>query len=323
MSGPHRVVVLALNGVIPFELGIPARIFGRALDVEDRPLYEILTCTVDGNPVQTDADFSISVDHGSELLATADTVVIPASYELGPAYEDGYLSPELAAAFQHIRPGTRLVSICTGSYILAAAGLLDGLRATTHWRNTDHFQRVYPKVNVDPDVLFVDEGHILTSAGVASGVDLCLHIVRRDHGMEVANTVARRCVVPPWRDGGQAQYLRRPLAAKPSASTADARHWALEHLDDPITLADLATRANMSVRTFSRRFRDEVGTTPNRWLTSRRVDRARELLEESDLSIDAIAARTGFGTATSMRQHMNEALGVSPSAYRRTFKAPV
>ena len=323
MSGPHRVVVLALNGVIPFELGIPARIFGRALDVEDRPLYEILTCTVDGNPVQTDADFSISVDHGSELLATADTVVIPASYELGPAYEDGYLSPELAAAFQHIRPGTRLVSICTGSYILAAAGLLDGLRATTHWRNTDHFQRVYPKVNVDPDVLFVDEGHILTSAGVASGVDLCLHIVRRAHGMEVANTVARRCVVPPWRDGGQAQYIRRPLADKPSESTADARHWALEHLDDPITLADLATRANMSVRTFSRRFRDEVGTTPNRWLTSRRVDRARELLEESDLSIDAIAARTGFGTATSMRQHMNEALGVSPSAYRRTFKAPV
>ena len=323
MSGPHRVVVLALNGVIPFELGIPARIFGRALDVEDRPLYEILTCTVDGNPVQTDADFSISVDHGSELLATADTVVIPASYELGPAYEDGYLSPELAAAFQHIRPGTRLVSICTGSYILAAAGLLDGLRATTHWRNTDHFQRVYPKVNVDPDVLFVDEGHILTSAGVASGVDLCLHIVRRDHGMEVANTVAWRCVVPPWRDGGQAQYIRRPLADKPSESTADARHWALEHLDDPITLADLATRANMSVRTFSRRFRDEVGTTPNRWLTSRRVDRARELLEESDLSIDAIAARTGFGTATSMRQHMNEALGVSPSAYRRTFKAPV
>jgi transcriptional regulator GlxA family with amidase domain len=242
---------------------------------------------------------------------------------LGPAYEDGYLSPELAAAFQHIRPGTRLVSICTGSYILAAAGLLDGLRATTHWRNTDHFQRVYPKVNVDPDVLFVDEGHILTSAGVASGVDLCLHIVRRDHGMEVANTVARRCVVPPWRDGGQAQYIRRPLADKPSESTADARHWALEHLDDPITLAGLATRANMSVRTFSRRFRDEVGTTPNRWLTSRRVDRARELLEESDLSIDAIAARTGFGTATSMRQHMNEALGVSPSAYRRTFKAPV
>lgn len=150
MSGPHRVVVLALDGVIPFELGIPARIFGRAIDAQDQPLYEILTCTIDGRPVRTDADFSITVDHGSELLATADTVVIPASYELGPAYEDGHLSLELAAAFEYIRPGTRLVSICTGSYILAAAGLLDGLRATTHWRNTDHFQRIYPKVKVDP-----------------------------------------------------------------------------------------------------------------------------------------------------------------------------
>lgn len=322
MTVPHRVVVLAMNGVIPFELGIPARIFERAVDAESNPLYEVLTCTLDGKPVRTDSDFSILVEHGRELLASADTIVIPASYELGPAYEEGCLSPELADAFELIRPGTRLVSICTGSYILAAAGLLDGLRATTHWYHTDHFQRLYPKVNVDPDVLFVDEGHILTSAGVASGVDLCLHIVRRDHGMEVANSVARRCVVPPWRDGGQAQYIRRPLSDKPSESTADARHWALGNLHDPITLVDLAAHANMSVRTFSRRFRDEVGTTPTRWLTSRRVDRARELLEVSDLSIDAIAARTGFGTATSMRQHLGEALGVSPSAYRRTFQAP-
>ncbi|MGC0366804.1 transcriptional regulator GlxA family with amidase domain [Rhodococcus sp. 27YEA15] len=322
-NDPHRVVVLALDGVIPFELGIPARIFGRAFDALGRPLYDIRTCTIDGKPVRTDADFSISVEHGSELLATADTVVLPASHELGPAFEDGHLSPELAAAFELIRPGTRMVSICTGSYILAAAGLLDGLRATTHWRNSDHFQRVYPKVKVDPDVLFVDEGNILTSAGVAAGVDLCLHIVRRDHGTDVANTVARRCVVPPWRDGGQAQYIHRPLAAKTSESTATARMWALENLHDPITLSELATQANMSVRTFSRRFRDEVGTTPSRWLTNRRVDRARELLESSDLSIDIVAARTGFGTATSMRQHLHEALGVSPSTYRRTFQGPV
>ncbi|MDI9951145.1 helix-turn-helix domain-containing protein [Rhodococcus sp. IEGM 1305] len=316
----HRVVVLALDGVIPFELGIPSRVFGRAEDADGNPLYDVQTCTADGRPVRSDADFSVSVDHGPELLAEADTVVIPASYELGPAYDDGHLPPNLEAALDFVRPGTRYVSICTGSYVLAAAGLLDGLRATTHWRNAEHFQRTYPQVRVDPDVLFVDEGHILTSAGVAAGLDLCLHIVRRDHGSDVANRVARRCVVPPWRDGGQAQYIERPIPETTAESTATTRDWALDRLGESLTLSRMAAHANMSVRTFTRRFGEEVGTTPNRWLITHRVDRARQLLETTDLSVDVIAREVGFGTAVSLRQHMGAVLGVPPSAYRRTFR---
>ncbi len=270
--------------------------------------------------MRSDADFSVSVDHGPELLAEADTVVIPASYELGPAYDDGRLPANLEAALAFVRPGTRYVSICTGSYILAAAGLLDGLRATTHWRNAEHFQRTYPQVRVDPDVLFVDEGHILTSAGVAAGLDLCLHIVRRDHGSDVANQVARRCVVPPWRDGGQAQYIERPIPETTAESTAATRDWALDRLGESLTLNRMAAHSNMSVRTFTRRFGEEVGTTPNRWLITHRVDRARQLLETTDLSVDVIAREVGFGTAVSLRQHMGAVLGVPPSAYRRTFR---
>jgi len=280
----------------------------------------VQTCTADGRPVRSDADFSVSVDHGPELLAEADTVVIPASYELGPAYDDGRLPANLEAALAFVRPGTRYVSICTGSYILAAAGLLDGLRATTHWRNAEHFQRTYPQVRVDPDVLFVDEGHILTSAGVAAGLDLCLHIVRRDHGSDVANQVARRCVVPPWRDGGQAQYIERPIPETTAESTAATRDWALDRLGESLTLNRMAAHSNMSVRTFTRRFGEEVGTTPNRWLITHRVDRARQLLETTDLSVDVIAREVGFGTAVSLRQHMGAVLGVPPSAYRRTFR---
>ncbi|WP_256962070.1 GlxA family transcriptional regulator, partial [Streptomyces sp. NRRL B-24572] len=201
---PHRVAVLALPGLLPFELGIPHRIFGRAKAPGGRPLYEIVTCAPVAGPVRTDADFAIHVEHGPEALATADTVVVPASYELGPVYDEGRLPEELAAALAHVRPGTRLVSICTGGYVLAAAGFLDGRPATTHWAHADHFQRLFPKVRVDADVLYVDDGDVLTSAGVAAGIDLCLHIVRRDHGTAVANTVARGTVVPPHRDGGQA-----------------------------------------------------------------------------------------------------------------------
>ncbi|TQF74126.1 helix-turn-helix domain-containing protein [Rhodococcus spelaei] len=316
----HRVVVLALDGVIPLELGIPSRVFGGAVGADGAGLYDVRTCSLDGGPVRSEADFAIVVEHGPDLLETADTVVIPATHELGPEVEDGRLSPELAAAFARIRPDARLVSICIGSYVLAAAGVLDGLRATTHWSHADHFQRTYPAVRVDPNVLFVDEGRVLTSAGVASGIDLCLHIVRRDHGAEVANRVARRCVVPPWRDGGQAQYIERPVPEPSSESTAAVRHWALEQIDQPMSLEHLAQRSNMSVRTFTRRFREEVGTTPNRWLTARRLDRARELLEASDLPVDLVAQRSGFGTTASLRQHLNATIGVSPVAYRRTFR---
>lgn len=304
--GAHRVVVLALDGVYPFELGIPARIFGSA---EGR--YEVLTCGVDGRPVRTAADFTVTLDNGPEILATADTVVIPPSE----------VRHEAPAALARVRPGTRLVSICTGSYVLAAAGLLDGRPATTHWHSAEEFRRLYPRVRVDPGVLFIDDGDVLTSAGAASGVDLCLHLVRRDHGSEVANWVARACVVPAWRDGGQAQYIERPVPAPSSESTAAARTWALGHLQLPLTLAELASEAGMSGRTFARRFRNEVGMSPGRWLIQQRVDRARHLLEGSDLSVDRIAGEVGFATAASLRQHLHAAVGVSPLAYRRTFRA--
>ncbi|MEU8440074.1 helix-turn-helix domain-containing protein [Streptomyces microflavus] len=323
---PHRVAVLALDGLLPFELGIPHRIFGRSLEPapgnKGAKLYEVVTCSVrPPGPVRTDSDYAILVEHGPEALATADTVVIPASYELGPVFEEGRLTDELAAALALIRPGTRMVSICTGSYVLAAAGYLDGRPATTHWSSADHFQRLFPRVRVDPDVLFIDDGDVLTSAGVAAGIDLCLHLVRRDHGAAVANEIARRTVVPPHRDGGQAQYIHRPVPEPQFATTTAARAWALGRLDRPIQLRDMARQESMSVRTFTRRFREEVGASPGQWLTQQRVERARHLLETSDLSIDQVARDAGFGTATSLRQHLQAALGVPPTVYRRTFRA--
>ncbi|MFE4214611.1 GlxA family transcriptional regulator [Streptomyces sp. NPDC056844] len=324
----RRVVVLALDGVIPFELGIPQRIFGLARDLDaagdGARLYEVVTCSVrPPGPVRTDADFSIMVEHGPEALATADTVVVPASYELGPVHQEGRLTGELAAAFAYIRPEARMVSICTGGYVLAAAGLLDGRPATTHWSSAEHFQRLFPKVRVDPDVLFIDDGDVLTSAGVAAGIDLCLHIVRRDHGTAVANDVARRTVVPPHRDGGQAQFIRRPMPEAGLATTTAARTWALGRLEQPILLRDMARQEAMSVRTFTRRFREEVGISPGQWLAQQRVERARQLLESTDLSVDQVARDAGFGTATSLRQHVQAALGVSPTVYRRTFRSTV
>jgi transcriptional regulator GlxA family with amidase domain len=308
----ERVVVLALDGVYPFELGIPSRILGAA-----GGHYEVLTCSVDGGPVRSNADFTIGVQHGPEILATADTVVVA---PMAPAHIPAVLPAEVAAALALIRPDARVVSICTAAFVLAAAGLLDGRRATTHWQSTDVFRRMYPQVELDPDVLFVDDGRILTSAGAASGVDVCLHIVRTDHGSELANSVARRCVVPPFRDGGQAQYIEQPVPQSGAASTAATRAWALERLDDPLTLAELAAHARMSLRTFARRFHDEVGVSPGRWLIQQRVARARHLLESSDLSVDQIAGQVGFATGASLRQHLHAAIGVSPQAYRRTFQ---
>ncbi|MEW9556524.1 GlxA family transcriptional regulator [Nonomuraea sp. NPDC050783] len=316
----HRVVVLALDGVIPFELGIPHRVFGEATGADGRPLYALTTCTIDGEPVTSSVGLTIGAGHDAGALAGADTVVIPPSTALGPVRERGRLPGPLAAALSRVRPGARIASICTASYVLAAAGLLDGRPATTHWREAEHFRRLFPRVLVDPGVLFVDDGDVLTSAGAAAGVDLCLHLVRRDHGSEVANRVARGCVVPPWRDGGQAQYIERPVPEPAQASTAGTRAWMVRHLDRPLTLAQLAAHAHTSVRTFTRRFRDEVGMTPGQWLTRQRVEHARRLLESSDLPIDEVAERSGFGAPSSFRQHFRALVGVPPALYRRTFR---
>ncbi|MFF8190892.1 GlxA family transcriptional regulator [Streptomyces bobili] len=309
---PERVVVLALDGVYPFELGMPSRILGAA---DGR--YEVLTCTVDGRPVRTDADFTVGVEHGPEVLETAGTVVIA---PVSASRVTADLPDEVAAALARIRPGTRIVSICTGAFVLAAAGLLDGRRATTHWQLADEFRRMFPHVDLDPDVLFVDDDLVLTSAGAASGVDICLHLIRKDHGSGLANTVARRCVVPPFRDGGQAQYIERPVPEAGATSTAATRAWALRRLGEPLTLADLAAHARMSLRTFARRFHDEVGLSPGRWLIQQRVAHARHLLESSDLTVDQVAGRVGFATGASLRQHLHAAIGVSPQAYRKTFQ---
>ncbi len=306
-------MVLALDGVYPFELGIPSRILGAA---DGR--YEVLTCSADGGPVRTNADFGITVEHGPEVLATAGTVVIA---PVAPARLSDEVPGDVLAALALIRPGTRIVSICTGAFVLAAAGLLDGRRATTHWQVADHFRRMFPRVDLDPDVLFVDDHPFLTSAGAASGVDVCLHLVRKDHGSGLANSVARRCVVPPFRDGGQAQYIEQPVPEPGAASTAATRAWALERLGEPLTLADLSGHARMSRRTFARRFHDETGLSPGRWLIQQRVSRARHLLESSDLTVDQIAGRVGFATGASLRQHLHAAIGVSPQAYRRTFQS--
>ncbi|WP_371480653.1 GlxA family transcriptional regulator [Kitasatospora sp. NBC_00315] len=316
----HRVVVLALPGVFPFELGIPAKAFGFAYGPDGGRLYEVLTCTPDGRPVRTSEDFSIAVEHDASVIATADTLIVAAvDAPIGGGGDP--LPAPVAAALDRLRPGTRLVSICTASFVLAAAGLLDGRPATTHWVHAERFRELYPRTRLDPDVLYVDDGDLLTSAGAAAGMDLCLHLIRRDHGSEIANQVARLCVVPPWRDGGQAQYIARPVPDAAGSDTAGAREWALRQLHQPIKLAQLAAQAGMSVRTFSRRFLAETGLTPGRWLIVQRLELARRLLESSDLPVDQVAERAGLGSASSLRQHLAAAIGVSPAAYRRTFQA--
>ncbi|MGP3969516.1 GlxA family transcriptional regulator [Streptomyces sp. 6N223] len=321
--GRHRVAVLVRHGLLPMELGIAHRILGRAKAPSGQPLYEVVTCTPTPGVLRTDADFTVNVEHGPEAVAEADTVIIPAAHGRDETYASGTLPPDLAGALARIRRGARIASICTGAFVLAAAGLLDGRRATTHWAACDNFRRLFPRVRLDPDVLYTDEGDILTSAGVASGIDLCLHMVRSDFGSAVANAVARRTVVPPHREGGQAQFIERPMPDAGVQTTRNARAWALARLDQPLTLRELAAQESMSVRTFTRRFREETGSSPQRWLIQQRVERARQLLEDTELPVDRVAQAAGFGTAASLRQHMAAALGVSPSAYRRTFRAGV
>ncbi|MFD3655622.1 GlxA family transcriptional regulator [Streptomyces sp. NPDC058620] len=316
----HRVVTLVRPGLLPMELGIVHRLFGTAMDYDARPLYSVVTCAPEPGELATDADFTVKVPHGPEALENADTVLVPAAEEDYGPQERGRLAEPVRRALERIPAGARVASICTGSFVLAAAGLLAGRRATTHWKSCDEFQALYPEVAVDPDVLYTDDRGVLTSAGVAAGIDLCLHMIRSDHGADVANTVARRTVVAPHREGGQAQYIEQPVPEPGGSSTAAARDYALGHLGDSLALEDLARATSMSVRTLSRRFLCETGTTPMRWLTAQRLQLARQLLERTDEPVDRIAARAGFGTGTAMRQHFRDVLGVSPRTYRNTFR---
>jgi transcriptional regulator GlxA family with amidase domain len=263
--------------------------------------------------------FLLEPDHDLDGLADAATVVVPgwADVDRPPPAE---LVEAVRAAYQ---AGARVVSLCTGAFVLAAAGLLDDRRATTHWAHTAELRARHPRVDVDPDVLYVDEGRILTSAGKAAAMDLCLHLVRLDRGAAVANAVARRLVVPPHRDGGQAQFVTTPVPAPGNHPLADLLPWALQRLDQPLTVRDLARRAGMSTRHLTRHFRTVSGTTPLQWLLAQRIRHAQELLETTDDSVDSIAAATGMGTATTLRRHFHRTLGVPPDTYRRTFRTPV
>jgi transcriptional regulator GlxA family with amidase domain len=318
----HEVVVLALPETMASEVGLPHQFLGGAVGPDGRRLYRVRVASLDGGPVRTSAGYSLLPEHDASILGTAQTVVIPGVYGTS-AMTEGTVPDELAELLREAAASARLVSICTGAFVLAAAGLLDGRPATTHWVHSAAFARLFPKVRLDPDVLFVDDGDVLTSAGNAAGIDLLLHVVRRDHGSEVAARVARRSVVAPWREGGQSQFIERPVPEPGDVGTAATRAWALQRLGEPLTLADLAAHAQMSVRTFTRRFREETGSSASRWLVQQRVALARQLLESTDVPVERVAVEAGFGTTASMRQHLHAAIGVAPLAYRRTFRGPV
>ena len=316
---PHRVAVLLLAPVVGFDAVIPPQLFGAARDEDGRRLYDVTLASLDGSPVATEHGYAIAPSADASALGRADTVIIPGTRIAGPR-RLGVLPDEIGQALQAIRPGSRIVSICTGAFVLAAAGLLDGRPATTHWSYAEDFGRLYPDVHLDENQLFIDDGDVLTSAGVAAGIDLCLHLIRRDHGAGVANRAARQCVVPPWREGGQAQFIEHPVPPEPGQSTGRTRDWALHRLHEPLDVATLAGHARQSVRTFNRRFKAETGSSPGAWLLEQRVNRARQLLETTDLAVDDVAARTGLGSGASLRQHLRASVGVSPSDYRRTFR---
>ncbi|GAA1929276.1 GlxA family transcriptional regulator [Nocardioides marmoribigeumensis] len=316
---PHRVAVLLLPPVIGYDATIPPQVLGSATDAGGHALYDVRMAGLDGAPVETLSGYTLGPQGDASLLEWADTVIVPGT-RFPSARNDGTLTPEAHDALARVRPGTRLVSICTGAFVLAAAGLLDGRRATTHWEYAEPFRALYPDVLLDEAVLFVDDGDVLTSAGLSAGVDLCLHLIRTDHGAEVANRVARHTVVPPWRDGGQAQFIDTAVAPAPEQSTAAARAWAASRLDHPLEVADLAAAASMPLRTFTRRFGAETGLSPGAWLIQQRVRHAQRLLETTDLPVDDVASRSGLGSAGSLRAHLRTVAGVSPTAYRRTFR---
>jgi transcriptional regulator GlxA family with amidase domain len=311
------VAAVVLNGVAPFELAVACEVFGIDRSYLVAPWYRFVVCAAEPPPIRTSVGFTIDTPHGLEGLRQADLIVVPpgqGEHETPPPA----LLEELRRA--HDR-GARILSVCTGAFILAAAGLLDGRPATTHWAHAAELARRYPKIKLDPGVLYVDDGDILTSAGTAAGIDLCLHIVRQDHGAEVANGVARRMVVPPHRDGGQAQFVDQPVPNFPDCDPlTETLVWVEQHLDKPVSVKDLAARSAMSPRTFARRFRATTGTTPHQWLVQQRVLLAQRLLETTDLTVDLIASRCGLGTATNLRQHFQRMFRTTPNAYRRTFQ---
>ncbi|WBB77758.1 transcriptional regulator FtrA [Micromonospora sp. WMMD882] len=312
----HTVSVLAFDGMSAFETGIVTEVFGLPRPEFDPPWYELTICAETPGPVRVLGGATLHTPYGLEVFAAAGTVVVP-----GVPDVTADPSPGLVAALRraHAR-GARIMSICSGAFALAAAGLLDGRRATTHWRYADQLRRRHPTVTVDPDVLYIDDGNVLTSAGSAAGLDLCLHVVRRDFGAAIANAVARRLVIPPHRDGGQAQFVEAPVTDDPDDDRiARSMAWALAHLAEPITVDVLARQARMSARSYLRHFHRATGDTPIRWLIDRRVQASLALLETTDTPVEQIARAVGFASPVTYRHHFTRAVHTSPSAYRRTF----
>ncbi|BCJ48087.1 AraC family transcriptional regulator [Actinoplanes ianthinogenes] len=308
------VAVAATDGMLHFELALACEVFGSRPDGVSVPWYDVRVCG--GSPVRL-GRFVVEPDCGLGGLVGAGTVIVP-----GVADVDAAPPADLVAAVRAAHAaGARVVSLCTGAFVLAAAGLLDGLSATTHWAHTGQLAARFPRVRVDPDVLYVDNGRVLTSAGKAAAMDLCLHLVRLDHGPAVANVVARRLVVPPHRDGGQAQFVMTPVPQRADHPLSPLLAWVMGRLDEPLTVEDLARRANLSSRQLARQFQAVTGTTPLQWLLAQRIRRAQELLESSDDSVEVIAVAAGMGTATTLRRHFQRTVGVAPDAYRRTFRA--
>ncbi|GGW87772.1 GlxA family transcriptional regulator [Streptomyces lomondensis] len=315
----QNVAVVLLDGVNPFELGVVCEVFGTDRSDDGLPVYDFAVASAEGPALRMNSGISLQVEHGLERLETADLIAVPA----GHSYASRTFPPELLDALRRgVDRGARVLSVCSGAFVLAAAGLLDGRRCAVHWKHARDLARRYPRAVVEPDVLYVDEDPVITSAGTAAGIDACLHLVRKEQGSEVANKIARRMVVPPHRDGGQAQYIERPLPHSEADTIGDVLAWMERHLDEEVTVEQLAARAHMSPRTFARRFQQETGTTPYRWILRQRVLLAQRLLEATDETMDAIAGRTGFGNAAALRHHFVRAVGTTPNAYRRTFRGP-
>jgi AraC family transcriptional activator FtrA len=316
---PHRVVVLGYEGMSPFELGVATEVFALPRpELEVDAWYSFALCAERPGPLGAVGGLRIEAPHGLEALARADTIIVPGSADVHADPPEAVLDALRAA---HAR-GARLVSICSGAFVLAATGLLDGLTSATHWRYAALLRSRFPRVRVDPDVLYLDHGQILTSAGTAAGIDLCLHIVRRDHGADIANRVARRMVVAPHRDGGQAQFIEQPVPASGNGDPIGiAIAHALDHLGEPLDVDSLARVAHLSPRQFSRRFRATTGTSPGRWLIEQRIHASLPLLEHDERGIEALGQAVGFPSPASYRQHFRTIVGVSPAAYRERFRA--
>jgi len=316
-----NVAVVVLDQFEPFELGVVCEVFGTDRTGDGLPSYDFAVVAGEPGPLRSTAGFALDTPFGLERLDEADLVAVPAIAEGHPRLRrQDYPEPLLAALRRTVARGGRVLSVCTGAFILGAAGLLDGRRCTTHWRNVSDLALCCPAADVDPSVLYVDADPVFTSAGTAAGIDACLYLVRKEHGSKVANAFARRMVVPPHRDGGQAQYIDRPLPTAPADSLAEVIGWMEGHLDQQVTVGQLATRAHMSPRSFARRFVRETGTTPHRWLTGQRILLAQQLLEETGETVDAVAERAGFGNATALRHHFRTWKHTTPHAYRRTFR---